>query len=79
MRAPIDLDDIPLLRGDRPARGRMALQQDVCLQLIDHLPAMSVEFVAPKTVLAAPEAAKTLIETRLAVPAPYAPTIIRAA
>lgn len=57
----------------------MDLQQDIYLQLIGRLQAMSVEFAAPKTVLAMPEAAKALVQTRPAAPATHTPTIIRAA
>ena len=42
----------------------MDLQQEICLTLIERLQALSVDFAAPKTVLAVPEAAKGLFETR---------------
>ncbi|HEX5686432.1 MAG TPA: mechanosensitive ion channel family protein [Ideonella sp.] len=42
----------------------MDLQQEICLSLIERLQALSIEFAAPKTVLAIPEAAKALVEPR---------------
>jgi small-conductance mechanosensitive channel len=42
----------------------MDLQQEICLSLIERLQALSIEFAAPKTVLAVPEAAKALVEPR---------------
>lgn len=48
----------------------MDLQQDICLALIERLHALSIDFAAPKTVLAVPEAVKDLAGPRPPAAAP---------